>query len=46
MNGGINNLNKAFNEMLDKPDTTLEKILEQSEIIQELKGGNKKLIDL
>lgn len=35
-----------MDELLDKPDVSLEKLLVLPDIIQELKGGNKKLIDL
>ena len=36
---------QAFEELLDKEDTTLSQVLDEEDVIQEMKNGNSKLID-
>ena len=42
--GGYSNVS-TLNSILDKPDVTLEEILEEADLIQELKQSNSKLIE-
>ena len=37
---------QAFEELLDKPETTLSDVLDDEDVIQELKNQNRKLIEL
>ena len=39
-------MQKNIEELVDQPDTTLEKFLSESDLIQEVKYGNKKVINL
>jgi hypothetical protein len=38
--------NRNVDEIVDNPDTTLEKFLDEGEVLQEIKFGNKKIISL
>lgn len=38
--------NRNVDEIVDNPDTTLQKFLDESEMINEVKFGNKKVISL
>lgn len=42
--GGYSNIS-SLDTILDKPDVTLEELLDESDLIQELKGQNAKLIE-
>lgn len=35
---------QAFEELLDKEDTTLAQVLDEEEVVQEMKNGSSKLI--
>lgn len=39
-------INSAINDILDKEDFTLEELLEEDELIQEVKSKNDRLIEL
>jgi hypothetical protein len=39
------NTNAAFDELLKKPETTLVEVLDNSEVVQELRNCNSKLED-
>lgn len=42
--GGYANIS-TLNNLLEKPDVTLEEVLDEADLIQELKGSNSKLIE-
>lgn len=37
---------RAFEELLKKPDVTLTEVLDQEDVVQEMKNQNASLIDL